>query len=234
MEKTRIISAALIALGLIIGGAMLPLSVSRLKSYDRTVDVKGLCEREVMADKCIWPVCFKAVANEYSDILSQMSSNNGAIVKFLKEQGFEDSEISIATPKISDKFAQEYGGNDRVYRYLGTGVVTVCTKNVDLVLAANEKLSELMSKGIALAQDSYENQIVYNFEGLNEIKPEMIEEATRNAREAAEKFAKDSSSRLGKIKNASQGTFSIESRDSNTPFIKKVRVVTYVTYYLKK
>ena len=73
----------------------------------------------------------------------------------------------------------------------------------------------------------------FQYEGLNDIKPQMIEEATRNAREAAEKFAKDSDSRLGKIRTANQGTFTIENRDSNTPYIKKVRVVTSVTYYLK-
>lgn len=84
------------------------------------------------------------------------------------------------------------------------------------------------------ASNSWENPVEFKYEGLNDIKPQMIEEATKNAREAALKFAKDSDSRLGKIKTANQGTFSIENRDSNTPHIKKVRVVTSVTYYLKK
>ena len=94
--------------------------------------------------------------------------------------------------------------------------------------------SELLRKGIVTEGGSqWENPVEFRFEGLNEVKPGMIEEATRNARETALKFAKDSDSRLGKIKTASQGTFSIDDRDSNTPYIKKGRVVTSVTYYLK-
>lgn len=233
MDKNKIVSAALISVGLIVSGAMIPLSVTRLKSFDRTVDVKGLCEREVMADKAIWPVCFKSVADKYPELLSQISSDNAAVVAFLKEQGFGDDEISVSAPKISDKFAQEYGGNDRMFRYLGKGAVTVCTKDINKVLRAQTKLPDLMSAGVVVTEDNYENPTVFNFEGLNAVKPEMIEEATRSARQAAQKFAKDSDSRLGKIKSASQGTFSIENRDSNTPYIKRVRVVTYVTYYLK-
>ena len=97
-----------------------------------------------------------------------------------------------------------------------------------------DKQSELLKKGIVTGGGSqWENPVEFEYEGLNEIKPGMIEEATQNAREAAKKFAKDSGSRLGKIKTANQGTFTIENRDSNTPYIKKVRVVTSVTYYLK-
>ena len=109
----------------------------------------------------------------------------------------------------------------------------MCTDKVDTVLALMPRQSELLKKGITGSGNSWENQIQFQFEGLNSIKPEMIEDATKNAREAAEKFAKDSDSRLGKIKTASQGTFTISDRDSNTPYIKKVRVVSSVTYYLK-
>jgi hypothetical protein len=105
---------------------------------------------------------------------------------------------------------------------------------VDAVLALMGKQSELLKKGIVTGgSNQWENPVDFRYEGLNDIKPEMIEEATRNAREAANKFANDSGSRLGKIKTANQGTFTIEDRDSNTPYIKKVRVVTSVTYYLK-
>jgi hypothetical protein len=104
---------------------------------------------------------------------------------------------------------------------------------VDTVLKLRPKEAELLKKGIVSGGNSWETPVEFKYEGLNDIKPEMIEEATRNARETAQKFAKDSDSRLGKIKTASQGTFTIENRDSNTPHIKKVRVVTSVTYYLK-
>ena len=112
-------------------------------------------------------------------------------------------------------------------------MVTVCTGKVDQILKLMERQPELLKKGVVTSGNNWENQVEFKYEGLNEIKPEMIEEATRNAREAAQKFAKDSDSRLGKIKTASQGTFTIENRDSNTPYIKKVRVVSSVTYYLK-
>ena len=101
------------------------------------------------------------------------------------------------------------------------------------MLELRAEQAELLKKGVVTAGNNWENTIEFKYEGLNNIKPQMIEEATKNARETAEKFAKDSQSRLGKIKTANQGTFTIENRDSNTPYIKKVRVVTSVTYYLK-
>lgn len=228
MKKTIIIAAAII-----LAGAMLPISVAKFKSYDRTVDVKGLCEREVKADKVIWPVSYKVMDNELSSVLQQTESANRTIIEFLKAGGIKDEEITISTPEISDKYANEYGNNDRVYRYLCTNVITVCTSDIDEVLALQAKQSELMKSGVAIAQNDWENRTQFKFEALNDIKPEMIEEATANARQAAKKFALDSGSSLGKIKTATQGTFSIEDRDSNTPHLKKVRVVTYVTYYLK-
>ena len=143
-------------------------------------------------------------------------------------------EISVGVPYISDKYANEYGDNDRAFRYIAKNVITVYSSDVDAVLALMDKQSELLKKGIVTGGGSqWENPVEFKYEGLNDIKPQMIEEATENAREVAEKFAKDSGSRLGKIKTASQGTFTIENRDSNTPHIKKVRIVTSVTYYLK-
>ncbi len=227
MKKTLITAAAII-----IAGAMLPVAVSQFKSYDRTVEVKGLCEREVKADKVIWPLGYKVMGNDLSAVLSETEANNAAIVKFLKEGGIDASCITVATPQISDKFASEYGNNDRVFRYLMTNIVTVCTSDIDAVLALQSRQDELLKKGITLSTD-WQTQPQFKFEGLNDIKPEMIEEATANAKEAARKLAEDSGSKVGKIKYASQGTFSIEDRDSNTPSIKKVRVVTYVCYYIK-
>ncbi|MBQ2006612.1 MAG: SIMPL domain-containing protein, partial [Bacteroidales bacterium] len=194
---------------------------------------KGLCEREVKADKVIWPVVYKVMANDIQEIYSQIDRNNALIVAFLQKGGITEEEISVSIPQISDKFANEYGSNDRTFRYISTNVITVCTEKVDEVLDLMSKQSLLLKKGIVTSGERWENPVEFKYEGLNDIKPEMIEEATRNAREAAEKFAKDSDSSLGKIKTANQGTFTISDRDSNTPHIKKVRVVTSVTYYLK-
>lgn len=228
MKKVLVIAAAII-----IASAMLPISVAKFKSYDRTVDVKGLCEREVMADKVIWPLTFKVVGDDLASVIAETEKNNRTVVDFLVAGGIPESQITVAAPEISDKFASEYGNNDRVYRYLSTSVITVCTEMIDGVLELQSRQAELMKKGITFATDRWENATQFKFEALNSIKPEMIEEATANARAAAKKFAQDSDSRLGKIKTATQGTFSIEDRDSNTPQVKKVRVVTYVTYYIK-
>lgn len=228
MKKVLVIAAAIV-----IASAMLPISVAKFKSYDRTVDVKGLCEREVEADKVIWPLTYKVGGNDLASVLAETETNNKLIVDFLVSGGIPEEQITIAAPTISDKYASEYGNNDRVYRYLCTSVITVCTEMVDGVLMLQSRQAELMKKGITFVADSWENSTQFKFEALNSIKPEMIEEATANARAAAKKFAQDSGSWLGKIKSATQGTFSIEDRDSNTPQVKKVRVVTYVTYYIR-
>lgn len=234
MEKGRIFSGLAVMVGLIVLGAMMPRAVEKSRSYDRTVNVKGLCEREVKADKVIWPVVYKVMANDVQSIYDQTDAGNARIISFLESGGIEADEITVAVPQISDKLANEYGDNNRAFRYIAKNVITVCTSDVDKVLALMSRQSELLKKGVVTdGSNQWENPVEFRYEGLNDIKPEMIEEATRNAREAAQKFAKDSDSRLGKIKTANQGTFTIENRDSNTPYIKKVRVVTSVTYYLK-
>lgn len=220
-------------IGLIVLGAMLPKTAKVLKSFDRTVDVRGLCEREVPADKLIWPIQFKVGGNDLGDVYREVESKNAKVRKFLTDGGISADEITIGTPSVSDKYSQEYGSYDRVYRYLATSTITVSTKDVEKGRALMDKQRNLIRDGI-VPENGWDCHPTFLFEGLNEIKPEMIQEATRNAREVAQKFADDSGSKLGKIRNATQGYFSIEDRDSNTPSIKKVRVVTNVCYYLSK
>ena len=234
MDKGKFYSGLFIMVGLVVLGLMIPRAVDRFRSFDRIVNVKGLCEKEVKADKVIWPVVYRVMANDIQTVYDQTDRNNAEIIAFLKAGGIDEAEITVSVPEISDKYATEYGSNDRAYRFIAKNVITVCTSDVDAVLALMSRQSDLLKKGLVIGgSNEWENPVEFKYEGLNEIKPEMIEEATRNAREAAEKFAKDSDSRLGKIKTANQGTFTIENRDSNTPYIKKVRVVTSVTYYLK-
>lgn len=228
-------SGLFVMVGLIVLGIMIPRAVVKYRSFDRTVNVKGLCEREVSADKVIWPVVYKVMSNDLQDIYRQIGVNNEVIMEFLKEGGISVDEITVAMPQITDEYANEYGSVNRTYRFIAKNVITVCTDDVDVVLNLMDKQAQLLKKDIVVGTGSqWENPVEFRYEGLNEIKPSMIEEATRNAREVAEKFAKDSGSNLGKIKTANQGTFTIEDRDSNTPYVKKVRVVTSVTYYLDK
>lgn len=234
MDRAKFFSGLAVMVGLIVLGAMIPHAVEKFRSYDRVVNVKGLCEKDVKADRVIWPVVYKVMANDIQTVYDQTAANNRALVAFLESGGIRPEEITVGVPQISDKYANEYGDNDRAYRYIAKNVVTVYSSDVDAVIALMGRQSELLRKGIVTGGGSqWENPVEFKYEGLNDIKPQMIEEATRNAREAAQKFAKDSDSRLGKIKTASQGTFTIEDRDSNTPYIKKVRIVTSVTYYLK-
>jgi hypothetical protein len=234
MDRAKFFSGLAVMVGLIVLGAMIPRAVDKFRSYDRVVNVKGLCEKDVKADRVIWPVVYKVMANDIQTVYDQTAANNRALVAFLESGGIKPEEITVGVPQISDKYANEYGDNDRAYRYIAKNVVTVYSSDVDAVIALMGRQSELLRKGIVTGGGSqWENPVEFKYEGLNDIKPQMIEEATRNAREVAQKFAKDSDSRLGKIKTASQGTFTIEDRDSNTPYIKKVRIVTSVTYYLK-
>ena len=232
MDKGKFYAGLSVMIGLIVMGIMIPVAVNKYMSYTRTVDVKGLCEKEVKADKVIWPIVYKVMGDDLNSVYTQVDAKNKKVLDFLKKGGIEESEISVSAPNISDKFANEYG-NDRMYRYVGKSVITVFTGDVDKVIALMKGQAELIKDGIVInASENWENPTEFKFEGLNELKPSMVEEATKNARETAEKFAKDSDSELGKIKRASQGSFSIENRDSNTPHIKRVRVVSSITYYL--
>lgn len=220
--------AGLAALGYLLGKAAI-----EFKEYERTVTVKGLSEREFEADIVIWPIQFTEAGNELEALYGSVEASTQKIRDFLSGNGINPDEITFSSPSITDKSAQQYGDNSRAeFRYTTIQTVTVYSKNIAAVRAVMGKLSELGKQGIVFTGDNYQSQTEYLFTRLNEVKPEMIEEATRQAREVAEKFAADSQSTLGKIKNASQGQFSINDRDKNNPHIKTVRVVSTVEYYL--
>ncbi|MCP4572521.1 MAG: SIMPL domain-containing protein [bacterium] len=237
MSIPRIRENAVLAVGICLGlallGWLLGSSLIRFKEFERTVTVKGLAEREVAADVALWPVTFTAADNDLNRLYDTLGTTTDKVEAFLAAQSFTDQEITVAPPTVNDKLAQQWGGGGDVgLRYTATRTVTVYTDRVDAVRAALGELAELGAQGVVLSGGDYDTRIRFVFTGLNELKPAMVEEATRNAREVAEKFADDSQSRLGKIKQARQGVFSIENRDANTPHIKKVRVVSTVEYYL--
>ncbi len=209
------------------------LGIRAYKNADREVSVRGLCERTVMADRAIYPLMFREAGNDMVQLALSVDAKNAIVVEYLCAMGFDSVEITIAPPRLVDRTTNGYTSN-REYDYVLTSTVTVCTDKVDKVLELQTKQRELLDKGVAITREnSWDNPITFSFEALNEIKPDMIAEANRNARKAAEQFARDSDSKLGDIKRASQGLFSIENRDDYTPQIKVVRVITYVTYGLK-
>ena len=231
--KAALALGGLIAVGLVGMGVMLGNSALEVKGMERYVTVKGLSEREVPADMAVWPVRFSEAGNDITQVYASLERNSARIMQFLGQQGFAAEEISVAAPLVNDKLAQQYGGNNQGgLRYVASQTVTVRTPKVDLVRATTGRIGELGKTGIAFGGNEFQQQAQFLFTGLNALKPEMIEEATRSAREVAGKFASDSDSRLGKIRSASQGQFSIEDLDSSTPHIKKVRVVATVEYYL--
>ncbi|MCH2055868.1 MAG: SIMPL domain-containing protein [Thalassotalea sp.] len=232
-RANSIILGICLILGLSSLGYLLGDAAIKFKEYDRTVTVKGLSEREYSADIVIWPIKFTAASNDLSELYKLMDSNSAKIQSFLANAGIANDEISFSSPAINDKAAQQYGNQSVAeFRFTAAQTVTVYSKNIDSVRDVMGRMSDLGKQGIVFTGDDYQAQTEYIFTRLNEIKPEMIEEATRKAREVAEKFASDSQSTLGKIKRASQGQFSISARDKNNPHIKKVRVVSTVVYYL--
>lgn len=223
-----LVAAGLAALGYLLADGLL-----RFKGLDRTVSVKGLSEREVPADVAIWPIKFSETGNELGPLYAALQDKGKLVREFLLEAGFEEGEISLSAPALVDKKAQGYGDPRAVeFRYAGSATLTVYTPKVEKVRQAMQTLVELGKQGVVISGEEYGATTEFVFTGLNEIKPAMIEEATKSAREVAEKFARDSQSRLGRIRTASQGLFSIQDRDSNTPHIKRVRVVSTVEYYL--
>ncbi len=220
-------------IGLSLFGLILGNNAIRYKEYERTVTVKGLSERDYKADIVIWPIQFSLASNSLDDIYKSMDDTTKIITSFLKDSGIEEKEISYSSLGITDKFAQQYGDQNKTeFRYTTSQTVIVYSKNIDTVRNLMEKISDLGKQGIVFTNQNYDSKIEYIFDRLNQVKPAMIEEATKDARGVAEKFASDSKSQLGKIKSASQGQFSITDRDKNNPHIKKVRVVSTVAYYL--
>ena len=230
---SRIKESIVLALSIIGLGAFLYSAIIGVKDRERFINVRGLAEQEVKADYVIWPIVFKEVGNDLSALYETVQTKTQALEKFLSENGISKDEIGNASPDITDSESELYNNEKRPYRYVATVVVTVASKNVDKIRELMGKQGELLKQGIAFSEGDYRYRKVYSFNGLNNINPAMIEEANKNARTAAQKFATDSGSKLGKIKSATQGQFSIEDRDENTPFIKKVRVVTNVQYFLE-
>jgi hypothetical protein len=233
ISRSLVVHGASILLGFIALGVLLGEAAVRVKKFDRTVVVKGLSEREVPADIAIWPLTFQDASNDLGALFGALQKKNTLITEFLAGHGIAQDAITVGAPAVTDRFAQAYGDTGNIaYRYTATSTVTVFTNDVEAVRKAMRDVISLGQKGVALSGEGYQSQMQFEFTGLSKLKPEMVEEATKNARAVAEKFAEDSDSRLGKIRSAQQGQFSIENRDSTTPHIKRVRVVSTIEYHL--
>ncbi|MFI5251269.1 MAG: SIMPL domain-containing protein [Bacteroidota bacterium] len=228
----HVVMSVVLGVSIIISAIIFSKAFITARRGDRIVNVKGLAEREVDADVAIWPITFTVTGNDLGALQKSIDGNRDIIAGYLAGAGFTASEISQSIPKIRDNQAEVYGKDQQnKFRYIALTTVLLRSNKVALVKQAMENAGVMVSKGVVVVQD-WQSKNEFMFTGLNKIKPEMIEEATVNARNAAEKFAKDSGSKLGRIRSATQGLFTVTDRDINTPEKKNVRVVTTVEYYL--
>ena len=227
--KTRIPEALIIAIAIIAFGAFVYCGINKASDRGRVVHVRGLAEMEVPADKVFWNISYGLLGNDMKELFKDIATNNNIIKQFLVDNGIAAEDITFNLPSINDNEANPFMKNNSRFRYSSNTNLTIATNKVEAVRDLQQKMVYLIDMGIVINN----NYASYEFTGLNDIKPQMIESATKNARAAAEKFAKDSESKLGKIRNASQGVFSIDNRDENTPYTKKIRVVTTVDFALE-
>ena len=246
--RGRAIEGFLLMLGLILGGWILGSQIKATRLADRYVTVKGLVERNVKSDLAIWPISFKESGASLQTVLDQSEKDKASVLAFLKSQGFTSQEISVGNLGVTDRSADLYSSNavKPESRFVVSQTITLTTNSVDRAVAAGSRAADLVRAGVVLSDAG----VSYRFTGLNSLKPDMITEATRNARAAATRFAQDSGSEVGPIRSANQGVFSISaasasssSGDNNagdfgtqadSSVMKKIRVVTTVDYYLVK
>jgi uncharacterized protein len=230
--SNNFVAGIFIAAALVAGAWILGSAVKDFRSYDRFVSVRGFAEREVPADLAFWPISFSAAGNDLQVIQQELDGSAETVYIFLEKHGLGQAEISASAPRITDQHA--YGVSEQhrpANRFTAQSVITVRTDKTEAVKDAMAAAGELVSDGVVLIH-SYEFQPRFEFTGLATIKPEMIAQATQDARNAALQFARDSGSDVGAIRRASQGLFTINDRDPFTPEIKQVRVVTGVDYFL--
>ena len=216
---------SVLAIGIALGGFFIGDGIYRAMS-GRTVTVKGLAERDVVADTAVWNIKINGVGGDLTVLQQEIDNDISEIHTFLTDAGFAPSDAELKNQQNDGRYVIETG-------------VKVRSHNVELVDSVSRRMGELVRRGITITED-YSGPI-YIFNGLNDIKISMIEQATKNATAAGQQFAKDADAHLGKIKSANQGVFSIESRDPTDSWSsnerqainKKVRVVATITFYLK-
>lgn len=237
-EKYKFASIVL-AFGIALGGFFPGYYYYQSQLENRTVTVKGLAEMNVKANLALWKIKFKTTGNDLAALQQKMTTDLATIKSYLLQKGFQPAEIIIGRMNTNDLMTNPYrDAKAEDSRYILDQTITVRSENVDQTELALREIGSLVAQGIIFDNQDYNSPISYLFTDLNQIKPQMLEQATQNAKQAAEEFAKSSGSTVGKIKNANQGVFSILPREqipgaNETDQIEKtVRVVSTVVYYL--
>jgi hypothetical protein len=237
----------LLAIGLILGGLLLGTRLRDFKRADRYVEVKGLVERTVKSDSATWPISFSEAGDSLPEVFAASEKDKAAVLDFLKAQGFGDGDLTLGSISVTDRSTAQFNNNAHAARFVVEQTITLQSADVDKVAAANAKTADLIRAGVVI-QSGQGSGVIYKFGGLNALKPDMITEATRNARASADRFAADSGSQVGSIRDANQGVFSISAanagsstgdeggygmdQQADSSIMKKVRVVSTIDYYL--
>lgn len=232
--RGRILAALILALGISSGGYFVGSGIKFFRNFDRSVEVKGLAEQNVKSDLATWSISFSVSGDNLKDLYQQISLNQKIVSQFLVGNNFAESSIQLGTISVNDNWANQYGNtNAKLPHYQISNSVSVTTANVDLVAKVSQNAGELVNQGVIVGN----NSISYFYNNLNSIKGSMLDSATQNAKLAAETFAKNTQSQVGKIKSASQGVFTISSPDGSnigdtSNINKKVRVVTSIQFFI--
>ncbi|HQV00895.1 MAG TPA: SIMPL domain-containing protein [Bacteroidia bacterium] len=241
------IKALIVAIGMVASAFIIGKAIERFKTEDRYISVKGFSEKEVKADLVIWAIKIKVVNNDLKDGNTALAAAKSKVVNFLTNKGVQPTEINTLDMMVIDHEAAEYGNNHlNKMRYIIEETIEVRSNHVDLIQSISRMTNELLNAGVALSTKSDWNGtgLQFMFTKLNTIKPQMITEAIRNAKDAAIQFTNESNTKLGKLRKANQGLFSIQDRDQTfsaavddgyvnngkSGVMKKVRVVVSVDY----
>jgi hypothetical protein len=227
-EKIMLGCAGVLALGMVGGGYLLGDGLKRAKAADRSVTVRGLAEKDVTADLATWSISYSATGFDLPTVRAEIDNNSKELRAYFTALGFKPEALTATGAGVN--------------QYINNGVNTITitqrmllrTTDIARAQRAVAQQFDLVRRGVTLQEGS---GMRYSFTKLNDVKPAMVASATKDARAAAEQFARDSGTSVGGIKSATQGYFSIDARDgeadgaSATPY-KKVRVVTTVDFYL--
>lgn len=235
----KAISALILGISAIIAAALIGDGLTDLRTGDRYVTVKGVAEREVTADLALWPIRFVATGNSLNAAQEKARSSRDAIQAFLKLQAISQDAVELQRLDVTDTRANPYQNSNGGQQFIINQTLMVRSTDIDRIRQAAQGVSELVDSGVVLSSDYGPSGPTYLFNGLNNIKPDMIAEATASAREAAAQFARDANTELGGLRRANQGVFQILARDQAPGVmeeqqpVKTVRVVSTVEYYLR-
>ena len=221
-------------IGLTVFGCLIERAVMRGREFDRFLSVRGLSEKEVLATLAIWPLRFSVLAEDLTTLKTRMEQDRATVIQYLVASGINTNEITLGLPEVRDREDERIQlDKPNLPRFRGVVTLVVRSPSVAVVKKAIQGADALLASGVTLADNEGGDKIDFLFDDVNKVKPDMIREATANARAAAEKFAQDSHSKVGQIRRATQGIMEIEDRDAASPERKVLRVVTTVDFFLQ-